>query len=108
MFRIIALAFVIAKSPSYAHDHEEYPEDEWQYIFPDECLPAILAMHDWQIGIDGVPNWHMNSMEEITENCEDVCGYDCDNLVQSVWDPSQPNHEDYSNQEHCERTSFHG
>ena len=55
-------------------------------------------MYDFQIGIDGVPNWHMNSMEEITENCEDVCGYNCDNL----------HHEDYQNQEHCERTSFHG
>ena len=36
MFRVIALAFVIVQSPTYAHDHDEYQEDEWQFIFPDE------------------------------------------------------------------------
>jgi len=40
MFRIIALAFVIAKSSVYAdhwYGHEEEP-DEWQFIFPDEVF----------------------------------------------------------------------
>merc|ERR1719394_559641 len=90
MFRIISLAFVIAKSSAYED------EDLWKSVFPDECLPAQLTMkHFFNYDVNYDVHFDVKDWDEMRELCEDVCGEPCEG--------SETGYQDYQNQEHCER-----
>merc|ERR1712131_290105 len=72
------------------HDDDHHEESSaWEFIFPDECLPAKFTLNNYHHGI-GTEAW--GSYEEVVGYCEMMCGT-CDNLED----------ENMENSDHCER-----
>jgi len=85
MFRIIALAFAIARSSAYAYEDDHWEDDHhddhhdeytpWEFIFPDECNMGKWSVINWDMGVDGVEEW-WSSRDEVMAYCEDHVGCD--------------------------------
>merc|ERR1711917_171724 len=85
MFRIIALAFAIARSSAYTYEDDHWEDDHhddhhdeytpWEFIFPDECNMGKWSVINWDMGVDGVEEW-WSSRDEVMAYCEDHVGCD--------------------------------
>jgi len=122
MFRTIALAFAIARSSAYAYEDDHWEDDHhddhdddyspWEFIFPDECLPAKWAVLNWDMGV--TEGW--NSRDDAMAYCESMCGTaECEELnVKNDWQCERLKYGDlrerYENEviyeHHDERISF--